>query len=72
MLFQRGVSGTRTVERGKTAIVGGVHLLGFGAHHRAYPCDYLTVAAAIGTSKAEIEEFVARLKRCAKEFGGKH
>ena len=68
MLFGRCVSGTRVVARGKRAEVGGLAFAGYGAHHDAYPCDYLTVAAALGTREADIEELLQRLARCFGEF----
>ncbi|EFN58500.1 hypothetical protein CHLNCDRAFT_19872 [Chlorella variabilis] len=68
MLFGRCVSGTRVVARGKRAEVGGLAFAGYGAHHDAYPCDYLTVAAALGTLEADIEELLQRLARCFGEF----
>ena len=41
---------------------------GYGAHCDAYPCDYLTVAAALGTTEADIHEFLRRLDACCAEF----
>ena len=64
MLFKRSVSGTRVVARGVTNHVAGVTLEGFGAHCNAYPNDYLTVAAAVGTTKQDILAFVAKLRQC--------
>lgn len=68
MLFNRCVSGTRVVARGKRQEVGGLSFAGYGAHTDAYPCDYLTVAAALGTSQADLEEFLLRLGRVFAEF----
>lgn len=68
MLFNRCVSGTRVVARGAQQVVGGLPFTGYGAHHDAYPCDYLTVAAALGTSEADVDEFVSRLARCLADF----
>lgn len=68
MLFKRGVSGTRVVARGKTQTVAGHTFKGYGAHCDAYPCDYLTVAAALGTTDSDMDEFIARLKACIEEF----
>lgn len=68
MLFRRGVSGTRVVARGKTQTVAGHKFEGFGTHCDAYPCDYLTVAAAIGTTDSDIDEFIVRLNACMQEF----
>lgn len=68
MLFKRSVSGTRVIARGTEQQVAGVRFIGFGAHFDAYPSDYLTVAAAAGTSKNEILSFVAKLKQCYDEL----
>ncbi len=68
MLFNRCVSGTRVVARGKRQEVGGLAFAGYGAHTDAYPCDYLTVAAALGTSEADIDQFLLRLGRAFEEF----
>lgn len=48
--------------------VGGLPFAGYGAHCDAYPCDYLTVAAALGTSEQDIDEFLRRLGQCFVEF----
>eukprot|EP00873_Tetraselmis_striata_P018425 jgi/Tetstr1/438689/TSEL_027239.t1 len=71
MLWSRCVSGTRVVARGKAQTVGGHSFQGYGASTDAYPCAYLTAAAAIGASTAEVDEFCARLVRCVKEFRSK-
>ena len=68
MLFNRCVSGTRVVARGKHQDVGGLCFEGYGAHCDAYPCDYLTVAAALGTTEADVEELLRRLGACLAEF----
>lgn len=70
MLFKRSVSGTRVVPRGITKQVAGVTFEGFGAHCDAYPSDYLTVAAAVGTSKQDILAFVAKLRQCYVDLQG--
>jgi O-phospho-L-seryl-tRNASec:L-selenocysteinyl-tRNA synthase len=68
MLWARGVSGTRVVARGATATVAGMAFGGYGAHCDNYPCDYLTAAAAIGGTRAEVDAFVGRLTRTFDEF----
>lgn len=68
MLFTRCVSGTRVVARGKRQEVGGVPFVGYGAHCDDYPHDYLTVAAAVGTTHQDIDGFIARLRQCWVEF----
>lgn len=64
MLFKRCVSGTRVIARGTKQNAAGISFTGFGAHCDAYPCDYLTVAAALGTSKADVLSFLSKLKQC--------
>ncbi|KAK9831899.1 hypothetical protein WJX81_006837 [Elliptochloris bilobata] len=68
MLFKRCVSGTRVVARGKAAVVAGHSFVGYGAHCDAYPHDYLTFAAALGTTRADVDAFVRRLEQCFAEF----
>ena len=41
---------------------------GYGAHCDDYPSDYLTVAAALGTTRADIDTFVLRMRQCFAEF----
>lgn len=67
MLFTRCTSGARVVSRGKVQEVAGIQFQGYGAHCDAYPVDYITVAAALGTSEREVDEFLARLGTCMKE-----
>lgn len=68
MLFKRCVSGTRVVARGKRQTVACIAFSGYGAHCDDYPCDYLTVAAALGTSRNDVDEFVARARQCFADF----
>lgn len=68
MLWSRCVSGTRVIAPGKKQSVGGVSFEGYGSSHDAYPCAYLTAAAAIGTTRGEVDEFCVRLVKCVKEF----
>ena len=68
MLFKRAVSGTRVVARGKEQSVAGHSFQGYGAHCDAYPCDYLTFAAALGTTEGDVDEFIRRLGLCIKDF----
>lgn len=67
MLWARCISGTRVVARGKQQAVGGLNFVGYGSHCDDYGCDYLTAAAAVGTSEEEVDEFVARLCKCYDE-----
>mmetsp|Transcript_17948 Transcript_17948/g.50217 ORF Transcript_17948/g.50217 Transcript_17948/m.50217 type:complete len:177 (+) Transcript_17948:2960-3490(+) len=71
MLWSRCVSGTRVISPGKTQAVGGHSFQGYGSSYDAYPVPYLTAAAAIGTSKFEVDEFCLRLGKCVKEFRSK-
>lgn len=63
MLFKRCVSGTRVVARGNKQTVAGLQFVGYGSHCDLYPCDYLTVAAALGTSKRDIDAFLTKLRQ---------
>eukprot|EP00898_Chlorokybus_atmophyticus_P008630 jgi/Chlat1/8769/Chrsp90S09246 len=68
MLFSRNVSGTRVIAQGENKTVCGMKLQGFGASHDRYPVSYLTAAAAIGTTKQEVELFLDRLSKCLHEL----
>ena len=68
MLFSRAVSGTRVVVPGKTQEVGGITFRGFGASHDAYPVPYFTAAAALGTTRQDVDAFCARLARAFTDF----
>eukprot|EP00470_Lotharella_oceanica_P010431 CAMPEP_0170197510 /NCGR_PEP_ID=MMETSP0040_2-20121228/66579_1 /TAXON_ID=641309 /ORGANISM="Lotharella oceanica, Strain CCMP622" /LENGTH=251 /DNA_ID=CAMNT_0010447199 /DNA_START=54 /DNA_END=809 /DNA_ORIENTATION=- len=67
MLFQRCVSGPRTVPKGIKKSVCGIDFTGYGSHTDAYPHTYLVLACAIGTTKAEIDLFIQRLEKVMKE-----
>ncbi|EFJ42488.1 hypothetical protein VOLCADRAFT_66969 [Volvox carteri f. nagariensis] len=69
MLWSRCVSGTRVVAPGKTQSVGGVAFRNYGSHTEVpYPSTYMTAAAALGTTRADVDELVVRLNRCFTEF----
>ena len=68
MLFSRAVSGTRVVVPGKTQEVGGITFRGFGASHDAYPVPYFTAAAALGTTREDVDAFCARLAKAFADF----
>ena len=68
MLFSRFVSGTRVVARHTRQHVAGHSFIGFGAHCDDYPVAYLTVAAALGTTQEDINEFLKRLTVAYAEF----
>ncbi|XP_022083546.1 O-phosphoseryl-tRNA(Sec) selenium transferase-like isoform X2 [Acanthaster planci] len=63
MLFKRNVSGARVVPRGVTKTIGGYDFTGYGSHCNDYPTGYLTVAAAIGITKEDVDLFVKRLDK---------
>lgn len=46
----------------------GCTFVNYGSHHDTYPSVYLTAAAAVGTTSAEVDEFVQRLSKCLTEF----
>ena len=68
MLFKRGVSGTRVVAQGKVQSIAGHAFQGYGAHCDCYPHTYLTFAAALGTTKQDVDDFLKRLRVCLCEF----
>ena len=68
MLFKRGISGTRVVAQGKKQSIAGHSFQGYGAHHDWYPHTYLTFAAALGTTKQDVDAFLERLRVCLEEF----
>ena len=68
MLFKRGVSGTRVVAQGKVQSIAGHSFQGYGAHYASYPHTYLTFAAALGTTKQDVDAFLERLEACLEEF----
>jgi len=68
MLFSRCASGARVISPGKVAEVAGMTFQGYGASCDAYPHAYMTVAAAIGTTEAEVDEFLRRLTVCVEEY----
>ena len=68
MLFQRCVSGARVVPTGQTSSIGGFTFKGWGAHHEAYSCDYLTAAGAIGMTEEEVDLFIDKLNKALMAF----
>ena len=62
-LYKRRVMGARVVST-KEQQLEGIVFKNYGSHSEAYPhLPYITVASAIGSSKAEIDEFIALLKK---------
>jgi len=72
MLFSRCASGARVVVPGKAVEVSGIKFNGYGASYDAYPHAYMTVAAALGSSRADVAEFIRRLELCVREYREKH
>ncbi|KAK8387160.1 hypothetical protein O3P69_018073 [Scylla paramamosain] len=70
-LFLRGVSGVRVVTPNQIKTIAGVTLKGWGAHHPNYPHGYLTAAAALGMTKADVDTFMGRLEKCLKKISSK-
>lgn len=60
-LFARFVSGTRAIGKGVVKRIGPHEFTNYGSHHDQYPHAYLTAAAALGTTKGEVDAFVAKL-----------
>ena len=55
------VSFPRVVAPGKDNNISGYDFKNFGSHSNVYPCAYLTAAAAIGMTKADVDLFIKRL-----------
>ncbi|WIA16718.1 hypothetical protein OEZ85_013372 [Tetradesmus obliquus] len=68
MLWARNVSGTRVLTCGKQQDVAGITFADYGCHISGYPHPYMTAAAALGTTKADVDVFVVRLVRAYKEL----
>ncbi|CAH3020768.1 unnamed protein product [Porites evermanni] len=71
MLFTRCVSGARVVSPDSTKEINGYVFTGWGAHAQHYRCAYLTAAAAIGMTKADVDTFLKRLDKCLSKFSAK-
>ncbi len=68
MLFARGASGARVIVPGKQQTVAGIQFQSYGASCDNYPHAYVTVAAAIGSTRKDIDEFLKRLRGCVDEY----
>ena len=68
MLFSRGVSGTRVVAPGERRAVGPLSFVGYGASCDDYGCAYLTAAAGIGMTEADVDDFAERLESTIREY----
>jgi len=67
-LFKRSVSGTRVITPSGEKVIGGYIFKGWGAHHKQFPCSYLTAAAAIGATRSDADLFLTRLEKALKHF----
>lgn len=67
MLFNSCTSGIRVVVPMKKEIISGHEFVGFGSHHNAYPSSYLTVAAAIGMTKEDVDLTIKRINKVLKK-----
>jgi len=72
MLFSRGCSGSRVVNPKEVRKINNVTFTGYGSHSNNYPFPYLTVAAAIGVNKTEIDQFIFRLDKTFSEYKKKN
>ncbi|XP_067123311.1 O-phosphoseryl-tRNA(Sec) selenium transferase isoform X1 [Centruroides vittatus] len=63
MLFTRCVSGARVVTTYDTKEINNYKFIGWGSHSDKYPYSYLTVAAAIGITKQDVDTFLNRLNK---------
>jgi len=71
MLFSRNVSGTRAVSGKGSKTVAGIEFPGYGAHANEYPVPYLTAAAAMGMTEADVDNFCKRVDTTLTELRGK-
>ena len=66
------MSGTRAVPVGaadrEVRTIDGTTFVGYGAHTDAYPAPYLTVAAAIGMTPADVALLLQRLDATRDEY----
>jgi O-phospho-L-seryl-tRNASec:L-selenocysteinyl-tRNA synthase len=65
-LFNSCTSGIRVVvpgKSGKMVRINGYEFVGYGAHHDAFPSVYLTVAAAIGMTKDDVDLTISRITK---------
>ena len=68
MLFSRGVSGTRVVSPTEVRRIDRWTFTGYGAQCDAYPCAYITAAAAIGMTIADVGVYCDRLDATITEY----
>ncbi|TYZ63309.1 hypothetical protein PybrP1_005941 [[Pythium] brassicae (nom. inval.)] len=72
MLFSRGVSGTRVVSCHGSKTIGAFTFEAYGAHSDAFRTPYLTVACAIGMTRAEVDVLAKKLRATLREWKAKH
>lgn len=68
MLFQRCASGARIIVPGSSKDIAGLVFDNFGTSQNQYPHQYMTVAAALGTSIDEVDSFFERFRTCVAKF----
>ena len=59
---------SRVVVPGSVKDINGHVFEGWGSHTNAYPCGYLTAAAAIGMTREDVDTFLKRLDKCLTKF----
>ncbi|XP_037729886.1 O-phosphoseryl-tRNA(Sec) selenium transferase [Drosophila subpulchrella] len=68
MLHMRGVSGARVVVPGQTKTIDGHEFVDFGSHRNELKVPYLTVAAALGITREEIDKFFDIFGKCWRQL----
>lgn len=56
------------ISKGVEQKVAGISFTGYGSHCDNYPHSYLTFAAALGTSRKDVDQFVAKLEKTFRDF----
>lgn len=65
MLFVRGISGARVIASDdKVKEINGYKFTNWSSHSNCYPHSYLTIAAAIGGSKSDIDKCISKIVDC--------
>ncbi|XP_036328430.1 O-phosphoseryl-tRNA(Sec) selenium transferase isoform X1 [Rhagoletis pomonella] len=64
MLYTRGISGARVLTVGDTRKIEGHEFVNWGTHHSDTSTAYLTMAAGLGITKAEIHNCFEKLNEC--------
>jgi O-phospho-L-seryl-tRNASec:L-selenocysteinyl-tRNA synthase len=71
MLFTRGVSGARVVQRQTVSKISGITFQGYGSSANAYPVSYFSVACAIGAKPEDILLLEERLNKAFDDWNKK-